>query len=173
MLTWETPEACVQFWQHLINTITPVFEHLKRERRREFSYSAVYDTVTEVRLRGITRRRYRLEIYTRFWPAKPFGHILGVRRVNPQTTEYFLQSLFGSECECENLCCDFVQASNHESYISLSRAFPGVLQRYNHSLLLWAAVGPGGTMSRFRNHPLCDFQNLWRIIDAYVSHTTK
>lgn len=168
-VTWATPEECLRFWQFAVGLDVSVFEHL---RRQNYSYIAVHDTVIEVRMRA-TRRQYRLEFITRHWRARPFVHGLGHDKNDP--TRLCLKPLFDGVmgCECNNLCCDFVQASNTEFYLSLKRLFPRVLARYIRNLLAVAvaAVGRGTTnttvISRFRNHPLCDFRNLWQLIQYY------
>ena len=162
-VTWATPEECLRFWQFAIGLDVSVFESFRRERRQNYSYVAVCDTVIEVRMRA-TRWQYRLEFITRHWRARPFVHVL-----NRDHTRLCLKPLIG--CECNNLCCNFVQASNTEFYFSLKRLFPRVLVRYTLNLLAVAAAGTGRgvttTVSRFRNHPLCDFRNLWQLIQNY------
>lgn len=164
-VTWATPEECLRFWQFAVGLDVSVFESFRRERRQNYSYVAVCDTVIEVRMRA-TRREYRLEFITRHWRARPFVHGLG-RDLKNDPTRLCLKPLFEGGSGY-----DFVQASNTEFYLSLTKLFPRVLVRYNWNLMTVVAVAAAGrgvtsTVSRFRNHPLCDFRNLWQLIQNY------
>jgi len=169
MLTWKTPEECCRFWQFLVGFAVPVYKMRPwTHAQSSAAVSWTYDKITEVRVRK-TRRQSRLEFFTMYSSShEPFLHRLGI---NSTTGEIYMKSIF-VRCECSKLICDFVRAVNDHFYFNLSYQFDNVLIRYNRYVLWCAAAGaeklPSNSMSRFRQHPLCDFRNLWKIIDTYL-----
>jgi len=115
-----------------------------------FKHSAGTAIISDAQVRKPTRRGYYLDLYLKGFKT-PF-----MIRV----------SEFG------DIDDDYATNGRH-MYICLSDLIPRVTNRYNcHLLCVVACGGHDNTMARFRNHPLCDFRNLWHLIQAYVGLET-